>query len=84
MNPSARSSRLVSGIAVAAVCVVALAAMWKDGGRAAAERTLAATPDRPAADAPVRVVKAPPAADSLRQPASCHDCPAPPLRERSL
>jgi hypothetical protein len=84
MNPTARSSRLVSGIAVAAVCIAAVAAMWAEGGRPLAERTLAATPERPAADAPVRVVKGPPLADLRRQPASCGDCLAPRLRENSL
>lgn len=83
MNPTARSSRLVSGIAVVAVCVVAMAAIWADRDRGPADRTLAATPDRPAADAPVRVVKAPPAV-GLRQPARCDDCASPQVRERDL
>ena len=84
MKPTARSSRLVSGTAVAAVCVAALAAMWADGGPGQQAARLVTPVDRPAADGPVRVVRAPRSADAQRQPASCGDCPTLQLRERSL
>jgi hypothetical protein len=66
MDASARSS-LVYGL-VAATWVAALAA----AGHALHLQTMAeAPPDRPAADAPVSVVKAPPGALPERRCATC-------------
>ena len=83
MNPSARSSRLVSGIAVAAVCAAALGAMWAERGAQRENAIAAEAAPRPAADAPVEVVRAP-AQAATQRPVRCDDCAAPPLRERSL
>ena len=63
MNPSARSFRLVSGLAVAAVgiaAVGALATTWVARSMGDAPDEAAAVEEvRPAADAAVHVVKAP-------------------------
>ena len=96
MNKSAWSSRLASAASVAAVSIAALGAAGSDwaarhepaqAARAtlpaqAARATLRA--QRPAADAPVQVVKAPGATAARRQPASCPDCAAPRNSRRSL
>jgi hypothetical protein len=71
MDASARSSPLVSTIAAVAVCVAAIGATASDlRARAPAELP----PARPAADARVDVVKAPPepVADRVSQP--CTTC----------
>lgn len=68
MDTSARSSRLVTTLAVAAVSIAAIAAAvstWAERGSA---------PRRPAADASVRVVKAPPEPAVDRLPAVCRTC----------
>jgi hypothetical protein len=72
MNPSAWPYRLVSSSAVVAVSVAALCAAWIGSSREAAPSTLQA--QRPAADAPVRVVKAPAPAAVQQQPVGCRDC----------
>lgn len=81
MNPNASPSRLVSGAAVIAVSVAALGAAWMGGGQVAAPAELQA--GRPAADAPVRVVKAP-ASEPTRQPVKCIDCALPVPTEQRL
>ena len=73
MNPSARPSRIVPAIAVAAVSVVALFAAWTGEGTAIPSAQQA---QRPAADAPVRVVKSPAAPDARRQTVGYRDCAA--------
>jgi hypothetical protein len=84
MTTSARSARLVSGLAVVAVSVAAMATVassWVDRHGDAA--VAAARAQRPAADEPVNVVKAPPLADASQHPASCRDCPSPrPMESR--
>ena len=70
MDTRARSSRLVTTVAVTAVSIAAVAAgPCAQGGR---ERA----PERPAADAPVQVVKvkAPPAPAVDRLPGMCATC----------
>lgn len=78
MNPSARSSRLVSGAAVAAVCIVALATVWTERSApqvaVQAQQPPAVQAQRPAADAPVRVVAAPPDAQPGKHTVGCRDC----------
>lgn len=70
MDTRARSSRLVTTVAVTAVSIAALAAAL--GTWAGRERA----PQRPAADAPVTVVKvkAPPAPAVDRLPGMCATC----------
>jgi hypothetical protein len=82
MTTSARSSRLVSGVAVAAVTIAALGAVVSsriadqaDQRPASASRAVQA--QRPAADETVRVVKAPAEAQPMQQPAGCRDCGSP-------
>jgi hypothetical protein len=82
MNTSARSSRLVSGVAVTGVTIAALGALassWieerADARAAPASRAVQA--QRPAADEPVHVVKAPAESQAAQQPAGCRDCEAP-------
>jgi hypothetical protein len=87
MNKSAWSSRLASAASVAAVSIAALGAAGSDWAARhepaqAGRATLRA--QRPAADAPVQVVKAPGATAARRQPASCPDCAAPRNSRRSL
>lgn len=68
MDKSARSSRLVTNLAVAAVSIAAVAAAlsaWAGRERA---------PQRPPADAVVEVVKAPPQPAVDRLPALCRTC----------
>lgn len=78
MKTSARTSRLVPGLAVVAMSLAALATVaatqWSadqtpgpraDGGMRA---------QRPVADAPVQVVRAPAEAPARRQPAACGEC----------
>lgn len=70
MDTRARSSRLVTTVAVTAVSIAAVAAAlstWAGRDR---------TPQRPAADAPVQVVKvkAPPAPAVDRLPGMCTTC----------
>jgi hypothetical protein len=75
MTTNAPSNRLVSALAVGAVSIAALAtaaSSWvarEDAPPAAVQAA-----QRPAADEPVRVVKAPPAAAARQQPASCREC----------
>ena len=83
MTTSARSARLVSGLAVVAVSVAAMATVassWVDRHADAA----ALHAQRPAADEPVNVVKAPPMADVRQLPANCRDCPQPRPMENRL
>lgn len=84
MTTSARSARLVSALAVAAVSAAALATVassWMD--RSAATLSLAAGQQRPAADAPVDVVKAPaPVPAARQQPVGCRDCVQPSTGQR--
>ena len=78
MNTQAGSYRLVSGLAVAAVTVAALGAA---AGTLLA-RSMGEAPDvavsqslqRPAADAEIRVVKAPPEDLVRQQPAAYKEC----------
>lgn len=76
MNTSARSFRLVSGLAVAAVSIAALgaaASTWMARSMGEAPDTAAAFVDaRPAADAAVHVVKAP--ADQTVQAHGTREC----------
>jgi hypothetical protein len=75
MTTSARSARLVSGLAATAVCIAAVAAVastWM--ARHDNPAPAAAHAQRPAADAPVNVVKAPALSDPRQQPASCREC----------
>lgn len=81
MTTNARSARLVTSIAVVAVTIAAIAATVATLG----EREDDAAPAgvqarRPAADEPVRVIKAPPEQPALQQPVRCPECDAPPLR----
>lgn len=84
MTTNARSARLVPALAVAAVSAAALAAVassWMD--RSEATLSLAAGQQRPAADAPVDVVKAPaPAPAARQQPVGCRDCERPATEQR--
>lgn len=82
MNPRAWPYRLVSGTAVVAVSVAALCAAWIGSSRGAVPSTAHA--QRPVADAPVRVVKAPDAPTVQRQRASCRDCVPAATMERKL
>lgn len=81
-----RSFRLVSGAAVAAVAIAALgavAAAWmgRSMGDAPDAAVLAA---RPAADAAIRVVKAPAEQPVQQQPALARECPGSHALEGSL
>jgi hypothetical protein len=85
MTTSARSARLVPGLAAVAVSVAAMATVassWVD--RHADAAAAAAHAQRPAADEPVKVVKAPPLAPVQQHPASCRDCTVQPPREHRL
>jgi hypothetical protein len=79
MKLSAPRARMVSGVAAIAVTLAALGAMasaWFE--RHDAARELAASTVRPAADAPVRVVRAPEAKPARQYPVACRGCaPAP-------
>lgn len=84
MTTSARSARLVSGLAVAAVSIAALAtaaSTWIERNDQPSPAVLQV--QRPAADEPVDVVKAPPLAQAQQHPASCRDCgPQRPMEQR--
>jgi hypothetical protein len=85
MKSSVPSNRLVSAFAVATVSIAALAAAassWLDE-RDGASPSMVQAIERPAADAPVSVVKAPAGTEARQQPASCRDC-AVPTSERRL
>lgn len=72
-----RSSRMLPVLAVAAVTVAALGAVISSavsGGDLAMGPVTAQQGPRPAADAPVRVVRRPQAGDVERQRTGCHDC----------
>jgi hypothetical protein len=78
MNTSARSSRLVTGLAVAGVTIAALGAVANSWMADRADETAAPVQaQRPPADEPVRVVKAPAEPQASQQPAGCRDCEAP-------
>jgi hypothetical protein len=68
IDRSARGSRLVAGAAVTAVCITSLGAAWLSRGEASALHAL-----RPAADAPVRVVRAPVPHPALQAPTAAAD-----------
>jgi hypothetical protein len=51
-----------------------VASSWVDRRAEAAAAAAAAHAQRPAADQPVNVVKAPPLADARQHPAHCRDC----------
>ncbi|HVE54666.1 MAG TPA: hypothetical protein VNB23_14895 [Ramlibacter sp.] len=81
MNPTARSPRLVPAAAVVTVSLAALCAAWMGEGR---PQGAAIDAQRPAADAPVRVVKAPAAPSPYRHAVSCRGCAAVKAPEGSL
>lgn len=69
------TARLVSGVAALAVAFVALGAVadaWLDRRQEAA--SVAAPATRPAADAPVEVVRVPGDAGARRLPTACRGC----------
>ncbi len=68
MDKSARSSPLVNTLAVAAVSIAAI------GAALSASTGGGSAPQRPPADAPVRVVKSPPQPAVDRLPALCRHC----------
>ena len=74
MKPSAWSVRLLPAAAAIAVTLAALATMadaWSDRRAASVEAA------RPAADAPVHVVRVPPREQARQHPAVCRDCVQP-------
>ncbi|MBE7370084.1 hypothetical protein [Ramlibacter pallidus] len=84
MNPSARPSRIVPALAVAAVSFAALCAAWTGDAALDAPGQQA---QRPAADAPVEVVKSPlaPALPAARgHMVGCRDCAPARLPEARL
>lgn len=86
MKTSARSTRLVSALAVAAVSIAAVATVASSWPARAPAVSPAATlsAQRPAADAPVQVVKAPATGEPRRQSVGCPDCLVQPSQERRL
>lgn len=86
MTTTARSARLVSGVAALAMAFVALGAAadaWlerrQDVASAAPQQAV-----RPAADARVDVVRVPGGESVRRLPAACRGCDAAPLKESRL
>ncbi|RYF17431.1 MAG: hypothetical protein EOO30_07225 [Comamonadaceae bacterium] len=76
MTSSARSARLVSGVAALAVAFVALGAAadaWLDS-RHEAPLAAARPAVRPAADGPVEVVRVPGGEGVRRLPTACRGC----------
>ena len=76
MKRNARSARLASGLAAIAVTLAAVGAMadaWFDR-REAGPALAASGEERPAADAPVSVVRAPEQAPVRRYPTACREC----------
>jgi hypothetical protein len=71
MNNSAWSFRWVPAFAVAAVSIAALGAAASASWRGARERVHA---QRPAADAPVQVVRAPATPAARPRPTACSTC----------
>lgn len=78
MKTSARSSRLVPGLAVVAMSLAALATVaatqWSAGTLPMPRADGGMRAQRPVADAPVQVVRAPAAAAARQRPAACRDC----------
>jgi hypothetical protein len=71
-------------VAAVAVAAVATAASAWIGHRPDESRASVHSAQRPAADDPVQVVKAPSLAEARQQPASCGDCGAARSMERRL
>jgi hypothetical protein len=85
MNTSSRSSRLVTGLAVVGVTIAALGAVANSWIADRPDATAAPVQaQRPPADEPVRVVKAPAEAQASQQPAGCRDCEAAPVPRGGL
>jgi len=87
MNTSASSHRLATGLAIAAVAVTALGAAatgWMGRSMGDAPDAAAMLSARPAADAAVRVVKAPAERPVQQQPAAARGCAESHALESSL